>query len=368
MAAAGTIAVNVVALNGWVPFNDVLCNPPSTPSGATNFVSGPAAPPLGPGSLQMTTGTNGDTSVGLSNPNFNLVPLVNLTELRYSTYVSANVNFQAPYIELVINWGVGTSADDALFFEPYLQTGAYGTFPTVTVPGQVNFALNTWQNWNALVGGWWPNSGGTPGPPLLTIAYYLTLHPAARLINGTRNGVVLRSGCGGAIWANFSGNVNNLTIGVSGASTTYLFGLPSTTAAAIFPAPPPVPLCQDLNGTTNPAIRAQISAGTVTSGGVYCRVLAQNGTIVTSAAEIGIQSILDAGVINAVDIFALDSGGQPIKTFNKSVLACLQGRGRFIYLDDTNAPRAATTLGTSTVNGYACATIPNPGTVVLVTH
>ena len=366
--AAGTVSVSSSALNGWTPFTDVLCNPPSTVTGTVGFVSGPSAPPLGPGSLQMTTGTNGDSSVGLSNSNFNLVSLSNLTALSYSTFVSNNVDAQAPYIELVINWGVGTSADDALFFEPYLQTGGYGTYPTVTVPNQGTLLLNAWQTWNALNGGWWPNSGGTPGPPLLTLAYYLTLHPGARLVNGTRNGVVLRAGCGGAIWANFSGNINNFTIGVSGAGTTYVFGLPAPVSAASFPTPLPVPLCQDLNGTTNPVIRAQISAGTVTTGGVYCRVLAQNGAVVTSAAEIGVQSILDAGVINAVDVFALDNGGQPIKTFNKSVLACLQGTGRFIYLDDTSAPRVPASLTSAVVNGYSCANIPNPGTVVLVSH
>ena len=84
-------------------------------------------------------------------------------------------------------------------------------------------------------------------------------------------------------------------------------------------------------------------------------------------AEVG-ESVLDAGVINAVDVFALEKGGQPIKTFNKSVLACLLGNGRFIYLDDSNAPRVPATLATTALNGYTCASIPNPGTVVLVSH
>ncbi len=50
-------------------------------------------------------------------------------------------------------------------------------------------------------------------------------------------------------------------------------------SAAVFPTPQPIPLCADLNGATNPVIRATIPLGTVPGGYVYCRILAQNRTV-----------------------------------------------------------------------------------------
>ena len=39
----------------------------------------------------------------------------------------------------------------------------------------------------------------------------------------------------------------------------------------------PRPLCADRTGATTPIVRYDIPYGTVTSGGVYCRALVQNG-------------------------------------------------------------------------------------------
>lgn len=131
---------------------------------------------------------------------------------------------------------------------------------------------------------------------------------------------------------------------------------------------PPVPLCADLNGTTNPIIRAQAPAGTVTNGNVYCRVLAENGRFVYVGEEgsIGNQQVLNLGVIHAVDVFGLRAAGEPAVEFNNSVLVCLQGAGSLIYLDARGAPRPPVRLtNTSSQGGYTCGNIPHAGTVVL---
>ncbi len=122
-------------------------------------------------------------------------------------------------------------------------------------------------------------------------------------------------------------------------------------------AAPPVPLCADLNGTTNAIVRANPPAGVY---GVHCRVIAESTRFIRSAAEVGVQSVLDRGVIHAVDVFSpsnASAGGTNI---------CLQGTGELLFLDASAAPRTAQPLPASTQGGYTCATLPNVGTVVLV--
>ncbi len=66
-------------------------------------------------------------------------------------------------------------------------------------------------------------------------------------------------------------------------------------------------LCQDVTALADNAITVSGGVQNVTLGGVvgntYCRLIALDGSYVTSAAEIGIQSVLDLGVIDAVDVF-----------------------------------------------------------------
>ena len=122
-------------------------------------------------------------------------------------------------------------------------------------------------------------------------------------------------------------------------------------------AAPPVPLCADLNGTTNAIVRANPPAGVY---GVHCRIIAESTRFIRSAAEVGVQSVLDRGVIHAVDVFSpsnANAGGTNI---------CLQGTGELIFLDASAAPRTAQSLPASTQGGYTCATLPGVGTVVLV--
>ncbi len=128
------------------------------------------------------------------------------------------------------------------------------------------------------------------------------------------------------------------------------------------------PLCADLTGTTNPIVRADVPVGTVTNGWVYCRVIAQDGEFVAmnqGAAALGNLDVLAQGVIHAVDIFGM-SGGLGVAVFNNPVNVCLQGSGRFLYLDATQAPRTVSQLPAVSAGGYTCANIPNAGTVVLV--
>lgn len=205
--AASTVVVHPGDLDGWA-FQHGTCGAPTT--GSQQFVQGPATPPAGGGSLQQTIGVNGDSFETFRNRNHAGTRLSDLTELRYSTYVTSNNGGQATYINLLVDWDGNGSIDDQIFFEPVYS----GTV-----------LLNTWQTWDALAGTWWALSSG--GSSFFPLSAYITLHPGATIVNtsGGAGGVRLATGCGGAAWTNFVGYVDAFRIGVSGDVTTYDFEL-----------------------------------------------------------------------------------------------------------------------------------------------
>jgi hypothetical protein len=128
----------------------------------------------------------------------------------------------------------------------------------------------------------------------------------------------------------------------------------------------PVPLCADFDGTTNEIIRANVPQGTVTDGGVFCRVLVDNSVFVRQSAEVGKPDVLGRGVLQAVDVFALYQNGTSTPFFNNAISVCLQGEGVLLYLDATVSPRTVVELPVFMRDGYTCTSVPNAGTVVLV--
>lgn len=219
--AASTVVVHPGNLDGWA-FQHSTCGAATT-TGSQTFVSGPATPPAGSGSLQQTVGPNGDSFETFRNSNYAGTRLSNLTQLRYSTYVTSNNGGQATYLNLLVDWDGNGSIEDQIFFEP-VYSGAV--------------LLNTWQTWNALTGTWWAlSSGGSSFFPLTT---YIAAHPNATIVNSPTGagGVRLAVGCGGAAWTNFVGYVDAFSIGVSGDVTTFDFEL-------VGPAPSTKDQCKD---------------------------------------------------------------------------------------------------------------------------
>lgn len=253
-AMAAVIVVTPQGNNGWF-FQTVG----GTASGG--FENGPGAPPMGTGSLELKVGANGDDFVAYRNINYSGTLLSSLTAMNYSTYISAHNGCVAPYIVLSIDingdgiFDPTPGNDDALFFEPCYQNGTYVTDP----PGQLippqngggpnPTTVGSWQYWDAYIGGWWSaNYGGAGGPPLTTLATYISLHPGAKIINtdSCLGGVRLRAGPGAPVWSNFEGNVDAFTIGVSGNNTTYDFESGPLPVATCSPAQPP---SQKVGGT-----------------------------------------------------------------------------------------------------------------------
>lgn len=174
------------------------------------FATGPATPPLGTGSLQMDTGASAYDGVIFHTSGYASRRLADLTELKYHTYVTNNGSCQTAYLVLQIDRTGDGVADDNLTFEPCYQLAGYG------VPAQGPVVLRSWQPWDALMGGFWLNTGG---PPVFTLQSYLQKYPDAVLVNtphGT-GAVRLQLGFGVVVAA----AADRLVIGFGGQSTIY---------------------------------------------------------------------------------------------------------------------------------------------------
>ena len=74
-------------------------------------------------------------------------------------------------------------------------------------------------------------------------------------------------------------------------------------------------------------------------------------------AGIGIQSIIDAGYLAALDVYGYVEQG---------VEVCFPQMGRVIFLDARTMPRAIVPLESTVVNGQTCVSINSPGSLVLL--
>ena len=228
-ASSTTLTVTPANLQGWQIQGD--------PGTSVTFVDGPLTPPLGSGSVRFQIPANGDLFTNLRNPNYAGTPLAGLTSLDYFTYVTNNVDGQAPYLILNVDTDNDGISDDRLFFEPVYQSGAYpgDAVPNQCVSNPGCVTPGQWQHWNALAGGWWSLNDFTFGPPLHTLAGYEALHPGTKIVNREdgAGGVRIVAGGGLGAWDNFDGNVDAFTIGVNDNNTTYNFDLHNapTTAA-----------------------------------------------------------------------------------------------------------------------------------------
>ena len=251
-ATAATVVVTPSSTDGWTAVHESCDAVPTT--GSQAFVNGPGTPPAGSGSYEFRIGANPQSYETFRQKDYNGTKLSSLTSLGYWTYVQQfgqGSSGQAPYIDLYVDNNNDGVSDDTLTFEPIYQTGTYSGD---AVPNQGAVALNSWQRWDALHGGWWSDNAGNGGPPLVTLAHYIADHPDARIAASQPGGFLLSTGCGGT-WMSFVGNADALTIGVNGNSTTYDFELAAATVG------PPTSKAQCKKGGwrqfTNPSFKNQ---------------------------------------------------------------------------------------------------------------
>jgi hypothetical protein len=172
-------------------------------TGRVSFVDGPATPPLGSGSLRLSTGGNGDAYAWVRTGAYDGTSLSSFAALYYSTYVPTK-GPEAPYVDLFVKWSGGS---DVLTFEPRYNTDTDGNPLT----------QNTWQTWDLLGGKWWSNDHG--GRPLFTLAAFDASHGGDVVV--AKQGFRFSVGCGGAPWNFFTGYVDRLHSGIQGQDSRF---------------------------------------------------------------------------------------------------------------------------------------------------
>jgi hypothetical protein len=163
----------------------------------------------------------------------------------------------------------------------------------------------------------------------------------------------------------FSITLSDLT----GATTSNTYSLTIALTPPVIPEPPPPLPCPEYNFQTESVVRAVVADQLMAIG---CNILYENGQpmmwmggSVTNAGSIGVQSVLDRGVIQAVDVFLPNGEGK----FNGDAVVCLRGSGAMVFLAASGIPRTPQDLiawQTPAFPGYTCATLYQPGTLVLV--
>ncbi|MCC6615141.1 MAG: cadherin-like domain-containing protein [Anaerolineae bacterium] len=136
------------------------------------------------------------------------------------------------------------------------------------------------------------------------------------------------------------------------------------------PPPPPAPHAEDINFDDESAVRTGIPDSLVDS--INIRELYRDGSPVEwlggdlyTSGSIGNLGVMELGVMQAIDIFS--PGGMTY--FNGGAVFCLRGEGTLIWMAASHAPRLVEIIGSYTVPefpGYTCATLFEPGTLVLV--
>lgn len=189
----------------------VLYTRAGTETGA--FVTGPATPPLGTGSLRLATPAGGE-KVALFNYDHIGTPLSTIETLSYHTYKAvgvATVAFPSINIQIDVNGGsLGAGEFRTLVWEPYQQ------------PGFVD-ATGVWVSRDAIAGGdgkWWVTGAGIAGAcgqaSPCTWSTIVASIPTATIVGGF--GVNQGSGNPG-----LDASVDALRIGYGGNTVTYDF-------------------------------------------------------------------------------------------------------------------------------------------------
>ena len=205
-AVSPAIVVTSYNTQGWIVGQD-----PGSPLAAYGFVTGPAVPPAGVGSVMVNVGAK-DQKIMVGRTDYSGVALSSLTTLSYSTFVDpASTNLNEWFLNLYISTLGNGTYDDRLDYVP---------------PG---VAKNVWQTWNALAGTWYEKKGGGS----TTIAAFLAKNPAAQIVNPfvpTYPGFKFNGGSSGVGYIGLKAYIDNITVGVGGVVKNWDFE-PSGTSA-----------------------------------------------------------------------------------------------------------------------------------------
>ena len=192
--------------------------PPDPSTASLAFEFGPAVPPIGDGSGEWRVGADADSGQELRFEVLDGVLLADITRFGFWTREEAGSATAAVNLSMRVDWNNDGIEDDRIYFEPVYQHLSLG------VPDQGALAMNTWQEWDALAGGWWSNNDPAFTPAAVgTLAAYIAAHPGTKVIHHTdgSGGTRLIAGYGAGAWDGFVGNADAFEVGILGDVITF---------------------------------------------------------------------------------------------------------------------------------------------------
>jgi hypothetical protein len=205
LATVQIVSVDTANMQGWSFINDCGVGSPTG-----TLVDGPATPPLGDGSVELSA-ASGQCIIWATTA-FAGTALSEITALQYSSYQSSGPTYAA-FMAFDINYGTGISGyQGRLAFEPYLT------------PAEGSVAAG-WQSWDGLAGNWYgddpPGSTLCPQSVPCSWSQVLANWPSASFRTG--DNFLFRVGSTGSSWPSFTGNVDDFILGINGSTAAYQF-------------------------------------------------------------------------------------------------------------------------------------------------
>lgn len=212
LAADTTKTVAPGSMAGWLFYQDVT---DSVDPSLGAFVVGPGTPPLGVGSVQIST--TGSSRPNIATYQFAGVKLADITTLKFTTYNPSAGN------------GGSATRSGYLHFNADFDGSDSWQRRLVYVPRTNGVVVqNTWQEWDAINGGaaLWTYSGGAwpvdgvPGATPKTWSQILTQYPGVRIrltdsFLGIRVGEPYPDG--------YTENIDSFKFGTASGTTTFNF-------------------------------------------------------------------------------------------------------------------------------------------------
>lgn len=151
VSAAQNVTVSPVAPNGWGIYDDVAETFSALTAG--DYILGPATPPLGEDSIQISV--TGNQRLNLATYQFASTKLATITDLKFSTYNGSAGNNSGPNASGYLQFNVSFNGLDTWQRRLLCLPKDNGTI-----------AADTWQSWDCINGGaaLWRWSGGSTWP------------------------------------------------------------------------------------------------------------------------------------------------------------------------------------------------------------
>jgi Calx-beta domain len=230
-APVGAATTNVTVGPGDVSPGGSWASPTGSDTGTVGFVVGPGTPPLGSGSLSMGVASTSEhrsfydyefgscagspTCVGPG------TPLSSVNALGYSTY--RNASSTQPSVVPTLNVEIDPDSTTTSGVN-------YSTLVWEPVANSLTVSDGVWQSWNAYNAGAgrWYSTADLTGYGVLECPAFTCSATWSQIVSNLPNAII-KYGLGpnaGSGWSGFSGNVDDLVVGIGASTKVFNFEVP----------------------------------------------------------------------------------------------------------------------------------------------